>query len=151
MARLHTRKGGRARRSKKKYPRTSPSWLEMEAKEVEDLVEKLAREGKEPSVIGNVLRDQYAVPDVKAITGKSITQILSDRELLPQYPEDLMSLIKRAVRMRKHLQNNRSDIHNRVKLQHVESKIRRLVKYYNRVGRLNNWKYDPKTAALLVK
>ena len=54
--------------------------------------------------------------------------------------------------MREHLRTNRSDKHNRTKLIHVESKIARLAKYYTREGVLPaDWKYDPETAALLVK
>lgn len=151
MVRLHTRKGGKAKRSKKHYPRDVPSWLEMEASEVEAIVEKLAREGVAPAKIGVILRDSHAVPDVKALTGKGIADIMDERGIRQEYPADLLDLIKRAVRVRKHLAQNGSDVSNKERLSRVESKIRRLVKYYNRAGKLNNWKYKPDKAALLVR
>ncbi|MEM4633763.1 MAG: 30S ribosomal protein S15, partial [Candidatus Anstonellaceae archaeon] len=89
---------------------------------------------------------------VQSLCGKPISDILRKGGVKLEYPEDLLNLIKRAVNMREHLKSNRSDKHNRTKLIHVESKIGRLVKYYTKTGRLPaGWKYDPETAALLVK
>jgi len=63
-----------------------------------------------------------------------------------------MNLIRRAVRIRKHLETHRKDMHNKVALILVESKIRRLAKYYKSVGELPpNWKYSPDKAAVLVR
>ncbi len=151
MVRLHTRKGGKSKRSKKHYPRDVPAWVDMDAAEVEGIIEKLAKEGKDAAQIGVILRDTYAIPDVKALTGRKLTRILAEKGIKREYPEDLMSLIKRAVRVRKHIEANRSDKSNRIKLEHIESKVRRTVDYLNRKGKLNNWKYDPELAALLVK
>ncbi len=151
MVRLHTRKGGKSKRSKKHYPREVPSWFDMDPSEVEANVEKLAREGYSPAKIGVVLRDKYSIPDVKAITGKKLVLIMEEKNIKQQYPADLLDLMKRAVRMRKHLGANGSDVSNKERLRRVESKIRRLVKYYNKAGRLNNWRYTPEHAALLVK
>jgi len=151
MVRLHTRKGGKSKRSKKHYPRDVPTWVDMDAAEVEGIIEKLAKEGKDAAQIGVILRDTYAIPDVKALTGRKLTRILAEKGIKREYPEDLMSLIKRAVRVRKHIEANRSDKSNRIKLEHIESKVRRTVDYLNRKGKLNNWKYDPELAALLVK
>ncbi|MFH0818188.1 MAG: 30S ribosomal protein S15, partial [Candidatus Micrarchaeota archaeon] len=68
------------------------------------------------------------------------------------YPEDILNLITKAVKMRKHITANKSDVHNRSKLGHVESKIKRLVRYYVSSGKLPaGWSYDPEKAALLVK
>lgn len=95
---------------------------------------KLAREGVPPSRIGVLLRDQYAVPLVKLVTGKKVLKILEENNLKPAIPEDLSNLIERATRMRRHLASNRSDGHNIHRLQLVESKIRRLVKFHKREG-----------------
>jgi len=104
--------------------------------EVEALVVKYAKEGYSPSTIGLMLRDQHGVPLVKQVTGKSIKQILKENDLLPQIPEDLANLLERARRMRVHLSKHRSDRYNRHRLQLVEAKIHRLVKYYKRIGEL---------------
>jgi small subunit ribosomal protein S15 len=54
--------------------------------------------------------------------------------------------------MKKHLKAHKGDVHNKTKLIHVESKIKRLVKYYREVGMLpKKWKYEPEQAALLVR
>ncbi|MEM4554946.1 MAG: 30S ribosomal protein S15 [Candidatus Anstonellaceae archaeon] len=151
MARLHSKKRGKSG-SKKPSVKISPDWVEYSAHEVEELIVKMGKEGKGPTIIGQILRDTYGVPSVQNLCGKSISTILKENKIKLDYPEDLLSLIKRAVNMREHLKRNRADKHNRTKLIHVESKIGRLVKYYTSVGKLPpNWKYDPETAALLVK
>lgn len=151
MAKLHSKKKGRSG-SKRPTSKVSPAWVEYSAHEVEELAVKLAKEGNNPTQIGLILRDKYGVPSVGNLCGKSVSTMLEEQKLLPQYPDDLLSLIRRAVRMRNHLKDNKSDKLNRVKLSHVEAKINRLVKYYRENGRLAPyWKYDPSAAALLVK
>lgn len=126
----------------------SPSWCKYTHEEVEALVIKLAKEGHPPSRIGTILRDQYAIPLVKPITGKTITQILKESEMAPSIPEDLQNLLKKAARLHAHLEKNRKDLHNKHALQLVESKIRRLASYYKERGVLpSNWKYEPKHAS----
>ena len=126
-----------------------PSWCKYQPEEVEALVVKLAREGHPPSMIGIILRDQYAIPLVKAITGKSITQILKEAGLAPAIPEDLENLILEATRIYVHLEKNHKDLHNKRALQLVEAKIHRLSKYYKKKGVLpENWKYKPRVATL---
>ncbi|RLI41083.1 30S ribosomal protein S15, partial [Candidatus Bathyarchaeota archaeon] len=96
-----------------------------------------------------ILRDQYAIPLVKPITGKSITQILKEAELAPTIPEDLGNLIKKAARLTAHLEKNRKDLHNKRALQIVEAKIHKLSRYYKREGVLPpNWKYEPKKSII---
>ncbi|VVB58256.1 30S ribosomal protein S15 [Candidatus Anstonella stagnisolia] len=151
MARLHSKKKGRSG-SKRPTSKVSPAWVEYSAHEVEELIVKFAKEGNNPTQIGLILRDKYGVPSIENLCGKSASKILEASNLLPTYPDDLISLIRRAVKMRNHLKDNKSDKHNRVKLSHVEAKINRLVKYYRDNGRLAPyWKYDPSAAALLVK
>lgn len=129
-----------------------PDWVEYSNEEIEDLIVKLYREGNSTSKIGIILRDQHGIPSVKAVTGLKITQILEKHEMKPEYPEDLMNLIRKAVNIRDHLKEHPKDLHTRRGLQIVESKIRRLVKYYVREGVLpEGWRYDPQKAALIVK
>ncbi len=129
----------------------TPKWLRLEPEEIEDLVAELAKKGYGPSMIGIILRDQYGIPLVKPITGKSITQILDERGLSQPIPEDLFNLMRRAVNLRRHLEEHPKDKNARKGLQEIESKIRRLAKYYVREGKLpKGWKYDPEAAKLLV-
>ena len=151
MARLHTKKKGKSG-SKKPIVKVVPEWVEYSAHEAEDLIVKMGQEGRGPSAIGQTLRDTYGIPSTQNLCGKSINTILAEHDIKRNYPEDMINLIKRAVNMREHLKTNRSDKHNRTKLIHVESKIGRLVKYYRKTGKLPaDWKYNPETAALLVK
>jgi small subunit ribosomal protein S15 len=59
--------------------------------------------------------------------------------------------MKKALGLRKHLSDNKKDLHNRRQLQLMESKVRRLVKYYIRSGRLPaDWIYKPETTEILL-
>ena len=129
-----------------------PEWLEMTEEEIVELIVKLHREGQSTSQIGIILRDQYGIPSTKTVLGAKITEILKDNGTEFEYPEDLLNLIKRAVNIREHLEENPKDLHSKRGLMIIESKIRKLVKYYTRNNVLpEGWRYDPKTAALLVK
>jgi small subunit ribosomal protein S15 len=129
-----------------------PEWIEYSNEEIEELILKLRKEGNSTSMIGIALRDQYGIPDMKLVTGKKITKILEDHGQELKYPEDLMNLIRRAVNIREHLDENPKDLHTRRGLRIIESKIRRLVRYYVNDGVLpEGWRYDPRSAALLVK
>lgn len=104
---------------------------------------KLAKEGRSASSIGETLRDQHGIPLVKPIVGKSISQILEEADLKPTFPEDLGNLIRRAARLRRHLEKSGVDAYNRRSLQMIESKIHRLVKYYRKEGVLpEDYKYS---------
>lgn len=135
MARMHARRRGKSG-SKRPISRLPPSWLKITPEEVEALVVKYAKEGYPPSLIGVILRDRHSIPLVKQVTGKTIKKILEENDIKPSIPEDLMNLLERARRMRVHLERNRSDKYNRHRLQLVEAKIHRLVKYYKRIGEL---------------
>lgn len=143
------RKTGRSH-SIRPVSKRPPSWCKYQPEEVEALVIKLAKDGHPPSRIGTILRDQYAIPLVKPITGKKITQILEEAELAPSMPEDLGNLLKKAARLTVHYEKNKKDLHNKRALQIVEAKIHKLSRYYKREGVLpKNWKYEAKTATVL--
>ena len=128
------------------------NWVDYNKEEVEKLVIKLRKEGKTAAQIGLVLRDQYGIPSVKKITGKKISQILEENGLAMEIPEDLYNLLKRAVNLSNHLEKHKKDKHSARGLNILESRIRRLVKYYQAVGKLpETWKYTRETAKLIVK
>lgn len=152
MARIHARRKGK---SGSKHPVTRkehPKWSALNPREVELHVIELAKQGKSTSEIGMILRDQYAVPDVKIATGKSILKILENNNLKPDIPEDLRNLISRALTIKKHLDSNKKDLKNKRNLQLTESKIRRLVKYYKRKKVLpETWKYNLEQAKIMFE
>jgi small subunit ribosomal protein S15 len=129
--------------------RRPPSWCKYEPEEVEAFIIKLAKEGHSLSSIGTVLRDQYAIPLVKPITGKSISQTLKEAGLAPTMPEDLGNLIKKAQRMAVHMERNKKDSHNKRSMVMIEAKIHKLSRYYKRTGAVQkNWKYVAKIASI---
>lgn len=150
MARMYSRKKGKS--GSKKPGKKSYTWMSYKPKEVELLVIKFAKEGNDTSKIGIILRDVYGIPDVKVITKKSISKILQKKELLPQLPDNLTALLKRVIDLQKHMKSNKKDQSAKRGLHLTESKIRRLVKYYKRSGRLSEtWKYDPSRVNLLIE
>lgn len=151
MARMHSRKKGKAG-SKKPLNNIKPSWIRYKDREIELLIVKLAKDGKTPSAIGMHLRDTYGIPSVKVISEKSITGIMKEKKLLSAIPEDLMSIIKRNIIVKKHLEANHKDMTAKRGMQLADSKIRRLVKYYKRTGKLTkNWEYDPEKIRMLIE
>lgn len=123
-----------------------------EGKEVEELVVKLAREGHPPSRIGILLRDLHGVGSVKKATGKSVSKILEERGVKRPLPEDLANLVRRALRLQRHLEKNRKDKVSLRSLEITEQRIRKLSRYYVKVGKLpRDWRYEREKAALLVR
>ena len=93
-------------------------------------------------MIGTILRDQHAVPDVRLVTGERISETLERNGVGGKYPEDMMNLMRQALRMIDHLNSNHKDLHNRRQLELTESRIRRLAKYYIGTGKLDSdWTY----------
>ncbi len=151
MSRMHSSRKGSSG-SKRPLVTENPKWVQQTPEEVTDLVAKLAGEGMSMAKIGLVLRDQYAVPNVRLATGKSVKEICAEKGIKFELPEDLQSLMKRAVLLSGHVRGNPKDLHNMRGLRLIESKIRRLVKYYKREGVIpQNWTYALDTAALQVE
>ncbi|MBS3102231.1 30S ribosomal protein S15 [Candidatus Woesearchaeota archaeon] len=151
MARMYSRKRGKSG-SKKPIKKAMPTWLRYKAKEIELLIVKFAKEGKSASEIGLILRDSYGIPSVKLICGKTITSVMKEKNLLPEVPDDLIALIRRSVLIRKHIEVNKEDQTAKRGLTITESKIKKLVKYYKREGKLpSEWKYDPARAGFFMK
>ena len=151
MARMHSGARGKSRSTKPSNP-SKPSWLTQSPKETELLVVKYAKEGKSLSQIGILLRDEYGIPSVKLITGKSVLQILTEKDLRTDIPEDLMALIKKVVLIKKHQEENKKDMTAVRGLKLTESKINRLVRHYKSTGRLAaDWSYDPERIKLYVE
>ena len=150
MARMYG--GGKGiSKSSMPYKKAPPRWLTIDSAEVSRHIENLAKKGFKPSQIGVILRDNYAIPQSRLITGAKILRILKKKGIAPEIPEDLYYLMKRAVGMRKHIEKNKRDKDSKYRLILVESKIHRLIRYYKLTKQLPaNWKYDYQTALALV-
>jgi small subunit ribosomal protein S15 len=155
MARIYARRRGRSG-SKRPFSfrlmETVPEWVEMTAEEVERKVVELYERGVTTSEIGTILRDRYGVPSVVLVTGEKITGILKGKNIAGEIPEDLLNLMRKALRIRKHVEGNKKDVHNKRSLHLTESKIRRLVKYYRREKVLpEEWQYKPEIAEFIMR
>ena len=150
MARMHSRKKGKSGSRKPLVKKAE--WVKYKPAEIEGIVTKLAGKDMHAAHIGIILRDQYGIPSVKAACGKKVLQILNEKELTPSLPDDMINLLRRAVKLRAHLDSKKHDRYSRRGLELTESKIRRLAKYYKKTNVLEEkWKYDPEKAKLLVK
>ncbi len=150
MARMHSRKKGKSG-STRPARLEKPVWVELSSEEVENEVIKLAKKGFSQSLIGVKLRDSYGIPLIKVVTGKSISQILKEKDIETPLPEDLTNLVKKALTLRKHLESNHKDLDSKKGLQRTESKIYRLIKYYKSKKVLaSDFKYDPDKIRTIV-
>lgn len=130
----------------------TPSPTDKSPEEIEELVKELSKEGNSPSEIGLILRDQHGISSVKEATGKKMSKIIESVDESPEVPEDLMSLLRKAVDLHDHLERNPRDIRTNRSLEGLESRIHKLAKYYKKKGRLPpDWRYSPEAAALLVR
>ena len=147
---MHSRKKGKSG-SKKPVQKKVPSWQRYQPKEIETLIVKLAKQGNQSSQIGLILRDSYGIPNVKVATSKTIYQIMKDNKLSSKLPEDILNLIKRQIIIMKHLETNKHDVPTQRSLINVDSKIKRLVKYYKKSKVLPaDWKYNKDQAKRLI-
>ncbi|MCL7415370.1 MAG: 30S ribosomal protein S15 [ANME-2 cluster archaeon] len=150
MARMHTRRRGQSR-STKPLRKEVPEWVTLSSDEIEKKVVELAKLDNSTSKVGIIMRDMYGVPDITLSTGKKVSKILEESDVAPEYPEDFVNLVTKALRLRKHLAVNHKDQHNKRALNVTEAKVRRLGKYYRQRGVLSvDWKYDPKTVERLI-
>ncbi len=128
MARMHARRRGKSC-SVRPHRKSAPEWSNTDAKAITKVILDLRKEGASSSRIGLVLRDRYGVPDVKLALGKRIGDVLKENKVASEIPEDLRDLMIKALGLRKHLSENKKDLHNKRQLNLIESKIRRLVRY----------------------
>jgi len=147
MARMHAHRKGKSHSTRPL--KTVASWVTLSKDEIVSLIVKMARDGLGASEIGIKLRDEYGIPLVKPIAGKSITEILEENGVSGEMPEDLDILVRKALGLQKHLRTHKSDRNNVRSLELLEAKIHRLSRYYKKIGELpQNWKYAAVVAKL---
>ncbi len=143
MSRMHNSKRGKAGSHKSRYT-VNPAWVKMGNEEIEKYITEEYKKGNTPSKIGTILRDQYGVPSVKLATGNSIKLILKKNNIRIDIPEDLANLIAKHKSLASHLRKHKYDKSNKRGFDLINSKIRRLVKYYKRLEIIDSkWVYTP--------
>jgi small subunit ribosomal protein S15 len=149
MARMYSRRRGKS--GSKRPAQRIASWVKFKPAEIEQIVVKLAKKDNDSAKIGLMLRDEYGIPTVK-VKSLKIARILKKHNLYPEYPEDMLNLMRKAVSLHNHLAGNKKDGISKRGLELTESKIRRLAKYYKSRGILpKDWNYDIEQARLIVK
>ncbi|NIQ07488.1 MAG: 30S ribosomal protein S15 [Candidatus Korarchaeota archaeon] len=124
------------------FRKESLDWVSLSTKEIEDKIIELRKAGTPPSQIGMILRDKWGIPSTKRVLNEKITEILEKHDLSPDLPEELRRLLEKARKIRKHLEEHPSDKKNRRNFQLLQSKIKRLAKYYKKKGTLDeDWSY----------
>ena len=148
MGRLHSHNYGKSHSTRPLNPK-APSWIKQDAKEIEELIVKYAKDDLSASQIGVKLRDQHSIPLVKPIIKKTISQVLEENDLKTDLPEDLNNIVKKAIGLQKHLKANKGDNRNVRSLELIEAKVHRLSVYYKKIGRIpQKWKYKALVAQL---
>ncbi len=153
MARMHSKRHGKSK-SRKPMADMIGEPKDFDKKKVEDIIVAYAKQGMEPAMIGQKLKTEHGIPYVKHYMGKRLVKIMEEQGVkkTDAMPPDLMDLMKKAVNTNAHLEKNKQDKNNAMRLRRIESKIWRLTKYYIRTGALpQGWRYDPKQAELIIK
>lgn len=95
------------------------------------------------------MRDTYGIPSVKTFLGKAIKDYANEEKGKSNTPEDLSNLVRRAARLKAHLEKAHADRKNVRSLELLEAKIHRLSNYYKRKEELPlAWKYSAAVAQL---
>jgi len=103
-----------------------PTWIKMKEPELKKVIAELSKKNS-PSQIGLILRDQYGIPTTK-VFGKKLKAYL--KELGIERNEDLENAEKKVDKMKEHLKNNITDRSAKHKLQHAQSRLNIIRKYF---------------------
>jgi small subunit ribosomal protein S15 len=151
MSRIHSGRKGRAG-SHRPYPLAKPEWVTVSSEEAVAQAVQLAKTGLSAAQVGQSLRDSFGVPSARLLTGKRLGASLAESGVRPEIPDDLQALLKRVVHLQRHLETHPKDLSNRRGLSLMESRIRRLARYYRQRRRIpENWRYSAAGAALQVE
>lgn len=151
MSRIHSGRKGRSG-SDRPFPALPPTWPIPEPAEILDQAVQLAKGGLSAAQVGTALRDTHGVPSVRLALGQRLTPLLASRGVKPELPEDLAALLRRVVTLQRHLAEHPRDHSNRRGLALIESRIRRLARYYRDRKQLpETWRYSATEAVLQVE
>jgi small subunit ribosomal protein S15 len=151
MSRIHSGHKGRAG-SHRPYPLTKPEWVTTPQDEIVAQAVQLSKTGLSSAQVGMTLRDSAGIPSSRSVTGKRLAVLLKEAGVSPEIPDDLQALLKRVVHLQRHLETHPKDLSNQRGLSLMESRIRRLARYYRQRKRIpDTWRYTAAAAALQVE
>lgn len=140
MARMHSAGKGQSI-SMKPLATMIPTFMSKPIYEIKKDIIQFANKGMVPSAIGNLLRDEYGVGNAQDILGKPILQFCKENNCAPAIPEDLGALIEKSNSIRLHLVTHKKDNDAKYRLNLINSRLHRLIRYYKEKRALpGNWK-----------
>ena len=71
----------------------------MTRQQIEEIIVGYAKQGMEPALIGQKLKNEHNVPYIKHYMGRKLGDIMKEKNLQGQMPADLMDLMKKAVNL----------------------------------------------------
>ena len=140
MARMHSDKKGKSA-SLGPLTTTVQTYMPKSIAEVKTEIIRLAHRGYTCASIGTILRDQYAVGCCEDILGMSLLVFMRENACAPAIPDDLNALVERANNIRQHLFLNNRDKDAKYRLNLINSRLHRLVRYYKQKSLIpGSWK-----------
>ncbi len=97
-----------------------------ESAEIEKKIIELAKKGKNPAQIGEILKKQLGVHKSK-ILGINITKIMEKNKI--SYKQDYENVENKIHAIKKHLEKNKQDIRTKRELVRLLSRAKKLKKY----------------------
>ena len=84
MARMYKSRKGKSGSSRPNVSE-APAWSNTDKDAVQSLILEMAKSGLSSAEIGTVLRDKHAVPNVRLVLGKRISQVLAENDMTGAY------------------------------------------------------------------
>ena len=136
MGRMHSFGKGQSASMK---PLTSrpPTYLTKTIGEIEQFILTSSKRVVPPSHIGKALRDTYGIGSATEVLGCSLLTFLKQHGAEPTIPEDLNALITKASQIRAHLAIHKNDNDAKYRLNLVNSRLHRLLRYHKEKGNVS--------------
>lgn len=140
MARMHSNNKGKSQ-SVVPYHTFYPNHITKTKEEIIEKICVLGRKNVQPSMIGNIIRDEDGIGHISDLTHTTLVNVLRLHKLAPKIPEDLNSLVKKCMHMKSHLSKFKNDKDQKYRLIQTESRMYRLARYYKKKGSIDQkWK-----------
>ncbi|OQS55832.1 RPS13 [Ecytonucleospora hepatopenaei] len=133
MGRMHSSGKGKSL-AMKPFSTVAPTFLNHKVGEIEQFVLSSAKRGIAPSYIGKSLRDSYGVGNCADIFGMTLVEFLKKNNAAPTFPEDLTALMDKASEIRLHLAVHKKDNDAKYRLNLINSRLHRLLRYHKEKG-----------------
>ncbi|KAL6120967.1 hypothetical protein NUSPORA_02199 [Nucleospora cyclopteri] len=135
MGRMHSAGKGHSI-AMKPFKTVPPTFLNKPIGDIEKMIIAQAKKGVPISTIGTNMRDIHGIGNIQDILGCTLLAFLKKNNAAPAIPEDLNCLIEKAAEIRMHLVVHRKDNDAKYRLNLVNSRLHRLLRYHVQKGNL---------------